>query len=171
MMHKPLAYFLTFTTYGTWLHGDERKSIVVKNGIARPIKPNAHFQLYQREHLQSPPVKFDAHQRKVVLNTLLRHCELKSWQLFAAHVRTTHVHMVVQSDKAPEQATADLKAWCTRHLRQSGYPLPNVWTRHESTIYIFTYTKLIEKIRYVVYEQGKPMNVYIDPEFAQKITQ
>lgn len=43
MMHKPLAYFLTFTTYGTWLHGDERKSIVVKNGIPRPIEPNAHF--------------------------------------------------------------------------------------------------------------------------------
>jgi hypothetical protein len=26
-MDRPIAYFITFTTYGTWLHGDERGSV------------------------------------------------------------------------------------------------------------------------------------------------
>ena len=29
MWNKPLAYFITFTTYGTWLHGDSRGSMVL----------------------------------------------------------------------------------------------------------------------------------------------
>jgi hypothetical protein len=27
MPHQPLAYFITFTTYGTWLHGNGAGSV------------------------------------------------------------------------------------------------------------------------------------------------
>jgi hypothetical protein len=59
------------------------------------------------------------------------------------------------------------KAWGTRKLRQSGYTLAKVWTQHGSTKYIFTRAKLIEKIRYVVHEQGEMMAHYLDPAFEQ----
>ena len=165
VLNKPQAYFITTTTYGTWLHGDERKSVVVKKGYPRQIEQDNHFHRYQQNHLKYPPVTFDAQQRQIVLDTLLQHCRLKAWRLYAAHIRTTHVHLVVQSDHAVEKVTSDLKAWCTRRLRQAGYQMPKVWTRQGSTIYVFTHTKLIEKIRYVVQEQGEPMSVYVDEAF------
>ncbi len=34
-MKPSLNYFITFTTYGTWLHGDERKAGAVP--IAMPL--------------------------------------------------------------------------------------------------------------------------------------
>lgn len=167
--NKPLAYFITSTTYGTWLHGDERMSVMVKEGYPRRIEPNIHFHDYQSRHLRHPHVTLDADQRDSVLNTIMIHCRLKTWRLYAAHVRSTHVHLVVQSNEKPEKLSNDLKAWCTRRLRERGSVLPKVWTRKGSTIYLFTRAKLIEKIRYVVLEQGEPMSVYVDQEFLDII--
>ena len=169
MQNKPLAYFITSTTYGTWLHDDERKSIVVKNTVARQIEPNIHFNRHQSERLKYPPVTLDIRQRQIILDTLVDHCRLKTWRLYSAHVRTNHVHLLVRSDHTPEKVTSDLKAWCTRHLRQAGYSTPKLWTRQASTVYVFTQAKLIEKLRYIVSEQGEPMNVYIDEEFTELI--
>jgi hypothetical protein len=166
VLNKPLAYFITATTYGTWLHGDERKSVMVKDGFARRIESNDPFHQYQKNRLKYPPVSFNAQQRQIVLDTLLQHCQLKAWRLYAAHVRTTHIHLVVQSDQTAEKVTSDLKAWCTRRLREADCQMPKVWTRQGSTVYVFTWAKLIEKIRYVVQEQGEPMSVYVDEDFS-----
>lgn len=39
---QPLAYFITWRTYGTWLHGDERGSVQRGSSgpLAPPISPN-----------------------------------------------------------------------------------------------------------------------------------
>ena len=41
----PIAYFISFRTYGTWLHGDERGSIDLHNNIYGNPKnaPNKHW--------------------------------------------------------------------------------------------------------------------------------
>ncbi|HEX9659180.1 MAG TPA: hypothetical protein VGA18_02730, partial [Rhodothermales bacterium] len=40
----PLAYLITFTTYGTWLHGDERGSVDPGHSIpgTPPLERDAH---------------------------------------------------------------------------------------------------------------------------------
>lgn len=39
-MEKPLAYFITLSCYGTWLHGDERGSVDKKHNVpGKPVLP------------------------------------------------------------------------------------------------------------------------------------
>ena len=48
-----------------------------------------------------------------------RHCELRSWKLWAASVRQNHVHVVVTAFGYPANKVRDqLKANCTRAIRQ-----------------------------------------------------
>ena len=108
---------------------------------------------------------FDEKMRRAILEAIMERCLWKQWHLYAAHVRSNHVHVIIHSTEPIDKVMSSLKAWATRKLRQSGYNLPRVWTRHGSTKYIFTRAKLIEKIRYVVHEQGELMAYYIDPAF------
>jgi len=168
MYNKPLAYFITFTAYGTWLHGDSRKSILVENHATKLIEPQESFFRYEQQKLKHPVVMFDKKIRCIILETIMDRGQWKQWHLYAAHVRSNHVHIVVNSTDPIDKVMESLKARATRKLRQSGYNLSKVWTRHGSTKYIFTRAKLFEKIHYIIYEQGEMMNYYIDPAFEQK---
>jgi REP element-mobilizing transposase RayT len=167
MHNKPLAYFITFTAYGTWLHGDSRQSVLVENHTTKLLEPQESFVKHEQQKLKYPAVIFDDKMRCIILQAIMEQCLYKQWHLYAAHVRSNHVHVVVNSDEPIDKVMVALKAWGTRKLRRSGYNLPKVWTHHGSTKYIFTRAKLIEKIQYVVYEQGEMMAHYIDPAFGQ----
>ena len=167
MYNKPLAYFITFTAYGTWLHGDPRQSVLVENHSTKLLRPQESFVKHEEQKLKYPVVKFDEKMRFVIFESIMERCVYKQWHLYAAHVRSNHVHIVVNSDEPIGKVMIALKARGTRRLRQSGFNLPKVWTHHGSTKYIFTKAKLIEKIRYVIYEQGDMMAHYIDPAFEQ----
>ena len=54
------------------------------------------------------------------------------------------------------------KSWSTRRLREAGHEIPKTWTAGGSKRYIFNEDKLLEKIHYVIYEQGSPMQYYLD---------
>jgi len=53
----PLAYFITFRTYGTWLHGDERGSIDrYHNRYKGPkVEPNPVLAKQQEAKLKGEP--------------------------------------------------------------------------------------------------------------------
>ena len=162
MHNTPIAYFITFTTFGTWLHGDPRKSVIHRQGFSEQIDPNAAFYRYEQVQLKHPPVTLDSHQRKIVQDVIVRHCNLRQWRLFALHVRTNHIHIVVQADRTIDQVMKELKSWATRLLRQNGLCVPVVWTSGGSCNYIFKSSKLLEKVHYVIHEQGTPMEYYLD---------
>jgi len=61
----------------------------------------------------------------------------------------------------------EFKSWATRMLRKDGLTNQKTWTNDSSKKYIFKKAKLLEKIHYVVYEQGTPMQYYIDPAFEK----
>jgi len=167
MYNKPRAYFITFTAYGTWLHGDSRQSVLVENHSTKLLDPQESFEKYEQQKLTSPPVVFNENMRFHILEAIMERCIYKQWHLYAAHVRSNHVHIIVHSDEPIDKVMNAFKAWGTRKLRQSGYTLAKVWTHHGSTKYIFTRAKLIEKTRYVVHEQGEMMAHYLDPAFEQ----
>src|SRR5712671_5216228 len=54
----PLAYFISFRTYGTWLHGDKRGSIDrFHNRYRSPyIPPNAKWHRYNQQQLKDRSV-------------------------------------------------------------------------------------------------------------------
>lgn len=167
MYSSPLAYFITFSTYGSRLHGNERESVIVKEDVPRIIGRNDALKHYEEKAMKYPEVVLDEAQRQIVLDTILKHCQIKNWHPYAVHVRSTHTHVIVNSKEKPDKVMYDFKAWATRKLRESGNHFDKVWTRQGSTKYIFKYDKLKEKVHYVIYEQGGMMAYYIDDRFLK----
>ena len=98
----------------------------------------------------------------------------KGWQLWCAHVRTTHIHIIVTAQSPVERVMNDFKTAISRRLNKQ-FPQEKYvirWTRHGSTRYIWKEYQLEIKIVYVVEQQGEPMAVHdsrreIDPSRAR----
>lgn len=153
MFNPPLGYFITFRTYGSWLHGDERGSVDRKHNQfgtpALPPQPALHD--FEKAQLQQEAVKFDPAQRLVIERTLHEVAAHKRWTIHAVNVRTNHVHVVVTASTTPELVMNAFKSWSTRRLREAGLADADdrLWSRHGSTIYLFRPENMAEKIRYV----------------------
>jgi REP element-mobilizing transposase RayT len=113
-MPEPLAYFLTWTTYGTWLPGDERGWVRYRRGIQAPDS------ILKREaaaRMTDDACRLDNEQRELVETTIQDHCRIRGWTLFAVNCRSNHVHVVVASKREPKEIREQFKAWCTRLLK------------------------------------------------------
>ena len=166
MPDKPLAYFITFTTYATWLHGKEAGSVdPTHNQPETPFLPADPV----RESEEGAAMKqlayiLDAPRRRVVLATIREVCQHRGWRLLACHVRATHVHLVVHADAAPEKVMNDCKAYASRRLTEAGLDDKERkrWTRHGSTKYIWNEVSLENIVDYVLNRQDDPMETYVD---------
>src|SRR5208337_582469 len=109
-----------------------------------------------------PPYELDAPRRQIVLNAIREVCEYRGWDLLAAHVRTTHVHVVVTSTESPERVMNDFKGYASRGLNEAGFENAErkSWTRHGSTPYLWKPRDVEAAVHYVVHEQGEPMAVF-----------
>lgn len=147
----PLAYFLTWTTYGTWLPGDERGWIKEAEGFQQPDWRRKHE---SRRKLQEEPCILNGEQRVLVEATIRRHCEIRSWKLWTVSARTNHVHVVVSATANPKTIMDQLKAWCTRRLKElnSRRNCPvriNWWTEDGSRRFLNDQTALEDAVIYV----------------------
>jgi hypothetical protein len=95
-MPDPLAFFLTWTTYGTWLPGDERGWVERGRGFRLP-EPIRKREAEAR--MTEDACILDEEQRKVVEKTIRDHCRIRKWELHAVNCRTNHVHVVVSANR------------------------------------------------------------------------
>lgn len=165
-MSFPVAYFITFHTYGTWLHGRAEGSVDYhrrKRG-APFVRPDERLVTARQRQMKADSVRLDESCRKVVLHSILETCQYRDWPLHAIHVRENHVHVVVSSQAAPEKVLRDLKAYATRHLRANGLidAKSPVWSEHGSTRYLWDESRVVEKIQYTLYGQGRAMQRWPD---------
>jgi len=153
-MSDPLAYFLTWTTYGTWLPGDDRGW--VERG-APGVQPGDPERLEEAaRHMSEDAVYLTPEQRQLVHHTIVEHCTIRGWQLHAVSVRTNHVHVVVTADEHPDQVMEQLRAWCTRRLNEHAGPSAKRkrwWTKGGSTIWINDEQHFHTVVHYVLYGQ------------------
>ncbi len=159
-MENPLAYFLTWTTYGSWLPGDNR-NWVDKQGEFR--RPDVGCQNAARERMTENELTFEIDQRQIVENTIAEHCRIRNWQLHAVAARNQHIHVVVSAvGRTPNDVMGQLKAWCTRklkdHERTSGAKVvrKNWWTQRGSKRWLNGTKSIGAAVRYVLEEQGEP---------------
>lgn len=112
-MPDPLAYFLTWPTYGTWLPGDERGWIEFHHGwqMADPAR-----ELEDCARMTEGAAILSANERVVVERQVAETCAFRCWKLFAVNCRTNHIHVVVSARPNPRIVRSQLKAWCTRAL-------------------------------------------------------
>jgi REP element-mobilizing transposase RayT len=155
----PLAYLITFRTFGTWLHGDERYSVDRhgKNIYSAPaIPPNENLTVMMSENMQMPEFTLDGRQRAVVESAIRSVCKLRGYNLPAINVRTNHAHSVVAAMKSPESVMNAFKANATRELRAAGLVSPNqiIWSRGGSTRYLWKPSHVDGAIEYVLHGQG-----------------
>ena len=162
----PLAYLITFTTYGTWLHGDARGSVVKEHNIPGTPWQAEHDGLNrgESESLKHPPFTFEIQQRQVVRDTVAEVCRHRAWWLHACNVRTNHIHLVVTADAPPEKVMGDLKSYITRRLREANLisQETHVWTRHGSTRYLNEERSVEAAVRYVIDQQGEDLGGSLD---------
>ena len=149
-----MAYFLTWPTYGTWLHGDERGSVDRHhNDYGQPRLPgNDRRQKWEASRSKCPPVVLDEQARAIVAQAITDHCSYRAWPLHALAVRSNHVHVVVgNTGLNPERIEAELKAWATRRLREGGHTGKNdrVWVHHASTEYLWDIDSVSQAVDYV----------------------
>jgi REP element-mobilizing transposase RayT len=159
-----LAYFITFTCYGGHLHGDESGSVDREHNLpGMPyLEPNPETVKRESERMTQPPYRLDAARARVVLSAIKEVCCHRKWNLLAAHVRSTHVHVVVQARERPERIMVDFKAYASRALTRAGFEHSNCkrWSRHGSTRYVRKMEDLEAAVHYVLYGQGEAVSVY-----------
>jgi REP element-mobilizing transposase RayT len=160
-----MRYFITFACYGAHLHGDESGSIDRLHNVfgSHMLESDTGRAAAERERMDQSPYALDGHRQAVVLASLREVCSERGWRLLAAHVRTNHVHAVVESDLRPERVMNDFKSYASRALNCSGWDGQNRkrWARHGSTRWLWKDQDVREAIRYVVEQQGEPMAVFV----------
>ena len=164
---QPLAYFITYHTYGTWLPGDPRGTVDAFHRArgAAYSPPSLSRHAAAAHSLRHPPVELSPGERTIVLRAIQEVCRYRRWALHAAHVRTNHLHAVIQAAHTPERVMNDFKAWSTRRLveaqhRPQGAP---VWVRHGSTRHLWKPDVVRAACAYVVGEQGADMRWAVGP--------
>ena len=157
------TWLITFVCYGAWLHG-ESGAIDRNHNVpgARFPAPDEVRYLEAERRMTQLAYTLDDIRRPLVLTSVCEVCDHRNWELFAAHVRTNHVHVVVQSRESPEHIMVSLKAYAGRALNRAGLEGPDQrrWARHGSTIPIRNGNEASRAVDYVVRRQGEPMAVY-----------
>ncbi len=125
----PIAYLITFRSYGTWLAGDERGSIdKYHNSFGGPrAVTSKNREMEHNARLKGPPFLLNAARRQLVEHAIRDVCSFRAWTLIALNVRTNHVHIVVSGQTSSGKILGDLRAYSTRHIRER-----NAWNYEQS---------------------------------------
>jgi REP element-mobilizing transposase RayT len=153
-----IAYFSTWTTYGTWLPGDDRGWFQRGKGWQEPNRKQAFAAALR---MREDAIVLDPDQRRLVQKVIADHCAIRGWGLHSVNCRTNHVHVVVTAlDRPIEIPREQFKSWCTRRLKEfeqvrrtAGKPIivrENWWTERGWDVYIDDEDELTEVDGYVL---------------------
>jgi len=117
-----VTYLITFACYGCHLHGDAAGSVDRNHNVpgSRLVDPDQQRLALKREQMDQPPYNMDEKRRAEVLIAIADRCSNRGWRLLAAHIRTNHVHVLVDAEVAPERVMNDLKSFASRRLNELG---------------------------------------------------
>jgi len=144
-MAKTLGYMITWTTYSTWLQGDDRG--FVKNGkihTANESLEHANKQLQTQKMIKLTK----AHQ-DIVRDAIIKEASSRNQNLYALSVQSNHVHIVAEYTPQPiGTIVAYYKRAGRVALKQVGVN-GKLWTRGYDKRFCFDKQALNQKIKYV----------------------
>ncbi|MGA3206136.1 MAG: transposase, partial [Bryobacteraceae bacterium] len=108
--------------------------------------------------MDQPRYQLDEPSRQAVLEAIVNRCTQSDWNLRAAHVRQSHVHIIVDSQQKPGFVMTQLKSAASRRLNDLGFDdrTRKRWSRHGSTRSLFSDESIQQAIFYVLHSQGAP---------------
>ena len=139
--HIHRFWLLTWTTYGTWLPGDDRGSVTrVREDEGsrvehdRPqtpyIGPAPGLKRTALANLKGEPIFLTAEQAEAVAEQLQQIAEHRKWSILAAAVIPNHAHVLVgvPGDPEPYEVLGTFKSWASRRLNQKWHkPASDTW--------------------------------------------
>ncbi len=148
IMSDPVAFFITWTTYGTWLPGDERGWTEYRHGWRLPCHD---LEQRSRASMTGTPCLLSHIERQIVIRQIRETCKYRKWVHYASTCRSNHVHIVIGAfDTNPIKIRTDMKSWCARRLREGSRPeRENWWSERGCVRYVWTEESLETVMRYV----------------------
>jgi REP element-mobilizing transposase RayT len=164
----PVAYLITFTTYGTRLHGGDKGSVDDQHNVYDTplVQIDRRRERWSEARMAEMAYVMTPAEREIVRNSIVALAADRGWRLFAVHIRSNHVHAVVSAERDPGRIMSEMKARASRDLSLAGFDSSERrrWTRHGSTRHLFEEEDVEAAIRYALDEQGERMAWYFrDP--------
>ena len=174
-------WFLTSTTYGTWLPGDARGSVTtVCDGPGPRVRHNTPgtpveeempaLQASARQALKGPPIFLIQEQADALLAQFQETAACRQWLLVAVAIMANHIHIVVgvAGDPDPSVLLGGFKSYGSRALnRRWGKPASDSWwTESGSKRKLRDEQALLNAIAYVKQQAGA-LVIWVNPAFEQ----
>lgn len=106
--------------YGSHLHCAEAGSVDRKHNVPGSPLAEANPERLEVMHdqMDQAPYLLDNDRRVNVLASLREVCLHRKWNLLAAHIRTNHVHTIVEAEAAPELVMNAFKSYASHGLNR-----------------------------------------------------
>jgi hypothetical protein len=148
-MHSdPIATFVTSTTFGTWLPGDDRGYAHV--GEFHPPRPllAAHV----TREMSQPPVVLSTGDQDLLFEAIVAAADEFGYRLTDAVVEATHVHWIVGHDDEVAAMVGRLKTRMRQRVDRG-----RIWTADFSHRLLFDERALAQARSYLAKHQGLRM--------------
>ena len=158
-----MTYLITWVCYGSHLHGEAGPIDRLHNQPGAPTLPADKGRAkLERRLMDQPAYSMDHARREAALASIVERCSQNNWTLIAAHVRTNHVHVIVDAEVPPERVMNDLKSYASRILNQRGFDAPDRkrWARHGSTVRLYERANVVAAREYVLSKHGELMATF-----------
>jgi REP element-mobilizing transposase RayT len=189
------SWLLTWTTYGTWLPGDERgfvgnvveeatndtiqtADVVRAADASRRVTHNIPDTPYDRsmpglrhyvlQQMRGEPVWIDSPQAELFLEEARRVAEFRNWPLLAIAVMANHAHLVVTAPKGipGERLLQEFKSYGSRVLtRRFGARESGTWWTKSGSTRVLTHEKTVRAAVEYVRNQHQPLALWIADMF------
>jgi len=144
-MGKTLGYMITWTTYGTWLRGDERGWR--EDGKIYEGEPE--LKQLDESQMKGEAIRLNSREKAIVKEAIFRKAESRGQKIFAILVWSNHIHAVVGYDgRSIEETVRIYKNTATAALRKNGFT-GKVWGGGYDKKYCFDEVSLKNRIEYV----------------------
>lgn len=173
------CWHLTWTTYGSWLPGDERGFVspvphndrppTIHNAPDTPHDADVPSLLRSAEsQLKCDPVRLTLEQAQAVFAQLKETASIRNWVILAVAIMATHIHLLVgvPGDPDPNTLLRDFKSYASRCLNR-GWDRPGSdtwWTESGSKRKKADDAAVIVAVEYIR-NQEYPLLVWVAPEF------
>ncbi|MHC4646157.1 MAG: transposase [Planctomycetota bacterium] len=144
-MGKTLGYMVTWTTYGTWLQGEDKG--FVKDGEVRG--ENVALRMDCEKKLKESPVRLGRKEKEIVREAILEAAKGFKQHIEAIVVCSNHVHIVCEYVDVPIGVLVGYyKNAGRKALEKCGYE-GRVWTKGYDKRFCFDRKGLRERVKYV----------------------
>ena len=144
-MAKTLGYMLTWTTYGTWLQGDERG--YVKKG--KVLGANRSLQEVNVANQTAKMVKRTQQEQEIVRKAIESEAARLGREIYSMAICYNHVHIVLNYTGDPIELFAGRCKNSARVALQANGFSGRVWTKGYDKRYCFDEKSLTDRIDYV----------------------